>query len=33
VIFAAQRTYAGTGLMPELLDAYELLGDTATRLR
>ena len=32
-ILAAQRTYAETGLMPELLDVYQLLGDPATRIR
>jgi hypothetical protein len=32
-ILAGQRTYAGTGLMPELLDVYELLGDPAMKLR
>jgi hypothetical protein len=32
-ILAAQRTYADTGLMPELLDVYQLLGDPALRIR
>jgi len=32
-ILAAQRTYAETGLMPELLGVYQLLGDPATRIR
>jgi len=32
-ILAAQRTYAETGLMPELLGVYQLLADPATRLR
>jgi hypothetical protein len=32
-ILAAQRTYAETGLMPELLDVYGLLGDPALRIR
>jgi hypothetical protein len=32
-IFAAQTTYAGTGLMPELLTVYQLLGDPAMRIR
>jgi hypothetical protein len=32
-ILAAQRTYAETGLMPELLTVYQLLGDPATRIR
>jgi hypothetical protein len=32
-ILAAQKTYAETGLMPELLDVYHLLGDPATRIR
>jgi hypothetical protein len=32
-ILAAQRTYAQTGLMPELLSLYQLLGDPATRVR
>jgi hypothetical protein len=32
-ILAAQRTYAETGLMPELLGVYHLLGDPATRIR
>jgi hypothetical protein len=30
---AAQKAYAGTGLMPELLSVYHLFGDPATRLR
>jgi len=32
-IVAAQQAYAETGLMPELLDIYHLLGDPATRIR
>jgi hypothetical protein len=32
-ILAAQGTYADTGLMPELLEVYQLLGDPATRIR
>ena len=32
-ITAAQKVYAETGLMPELLDVYQLLGDPATRIR
>jgi hypothetical protein len=32
-ILAAQRTYAETGLMPELLSVYQLLGDPAARIR
>jgi hypothetical protein len=32
-LLAAQRTYAGTGLMPELLGVYHLLGDPALRTR
>ena len=32
-ILAAQKTYAETGLMPELLSVYHLLGDPAMRLR
>jgi hypothetical protein len=32
-ILAAQRTYAETGLMPELLAVYQLLGDPAMRMR
>jgi hypothetical protein len=30
---AAQRTYAETGLMPELLSVYHLFGDPAMALR
>jgi len=30
---AAQRTYAHTGLMPELLAVYHLLGDPAMKIR
>ena len=30
---AAQKAYAQTGLMPELLSVYHLLGDPATRIR
>jgi hypothetical protein len=32
-ILAAQRTYAETGLMPELLGVYQLLADPATMLQ
>jgi hypothetical protein len=32
-ILAAQRDYAETGLMPELLSVYQLLGDPATKIR
>jgi hypothetical protein len=32
-ILAAQRTYAQTGLMPELLSVYHILGDPATKIR
>jgi hypothetical protein len=32
-ILAAQRTYAETGLMPELLDVYQLIGDPALGIR
>jgi hypothetical protein len=32
-ILAAQRDYAETGLLPELLEVYQLLGDPAMRLR
>ena len=32
-LLAAQKAYAGTGLMPELLGVYHLLGDPATRIR
>jgi hypothetical protein len=32
-VLAAQAAYAGTGLMPELLSVYHLLGDPATRIR
>jgi hypothetical protein len=32
-ILAAQTTYAQTGLMPELLSVYHLLGDPAMRIR
>ena len=32
-ILAAQGTYAQTGLMPELLTIYQLLGDPAMRIR
>jgi hypothetical protein len=32
-ILAAQRDYAQTGLMPELLSVYHLLGDPATKIR
>ena len=33
VILAAQKSYADSGLMPELLGVYHLLGDPATRIR
>jgi hypothetical protein len=32
-ILAPQRSYAETGLMPELLATYHLLGDPAMRLQ
>jgi len=32
-VLAAQKTYAQTGLMPELLSVYHLLGDPAMRLK
>ena len=32
-ILAAQAAYAETGLMPELLAVYQLLGDPAMRVR
>jgi hypothetical protein len=32
-VLAAQRTYAETGLMPELLSVYHLLGDPAMRIQ
>ena len=32
-VLAAQQAYAETGLMPELLQIYQLLGDPATRIR
>jgi hypothetical protein len=32
-VLAAQKAYAQTGLMPELLSVYHLLGDPATRIR
>jgi hypothetical protein len=32
-ILAAQKTYAGSGLMPELVGVYHLLGDPATRIQ
>jgi len=31
-ILAAQGAYARSGLMPELLSVYQLLGDPATRI-
>ena len=31
-LLAAQKAYAGTGLMPELLGVYHLLGDPASRM-
>jgi hypothetical protein len=32
-VLAAQQAYAETGLMPELLTVYQLLGDPATRIQ
>jgi hypothetical protein len=32
-LLAAQKAYAQSGLMPELLGVYQLLGDPATRIR
>ena len=32
-VLAAQKTYAQTGLMPELLSVYHLLGDPAMKIR
>jgi hypothetical protein len=32
-LLAAQKAYAQSGLMPELLSIYHLLGDPATRIR
>jgi hypothetical protein len=32
-LLAAQKSYAGSGLMPELLGIYHFFGDPATRLR
>jgi hypothetical protein len=32
-VLAAQAAYAGTGLMPELLEIYHLLGDPGMRMR
>ena len=32
-VLAAQTAYAGTGLMPELLEIYHLLGDPGMRIR
>jgi hypothetical protein len=32
-LLAAQRDYAETGLLPELLSVYQLLGDPAMRVR
>ena len=32
-VLAAQKAYAQTGLMPELLSVYQLLGDPAMRVR
>ena len=32
-VLAAQQAYAETGLMPELLGVYHLLGDPATKIR
>jgi hypothetical protein len=32
-VLAAQKTYADSGLMPELLSVYQLLGDPAMSIR
>jgi hypothetical protein len=32
-VVAAQKAYAGTGAMPELVSVYQLLGDPALRIR
>ena len=32
-LLAAQKTYAESGLMPELLDVYHLFGDPGMRIR
>jgi hypothetical protein len=32
-VLAAQKAYAESGLMPELVGVYQLLGDPATRIR
>jgi hypothetical protein len=32
-VLAAQRTYAESGLFPELLEIYHLLGDPALQIR
>ena len=32
-VLAAQKAYAGTGAMPELIGVYQLLGDPGLRLR
>jgi hypothetical protein len=32
-VLAAQKTYAQTGLMPELLSIYHLFGDPAMRIQ
>ena len=32
-LLAAQAAYAQTGLMPELLTVYQLLGDPGMRIR
>jgi hypothetical protein len=32
-VLAAQKAYAQSGLMPELLSVYHLLGDPAMRIR
>ena len=32
-VLAAQKTYAQSGAMPELLDLYHLFGDPALRIR
>jgi hypothetical protein len=32
-VLEAQKNYAATGVMPEMLDIYHLLGDPAMRIR
>jgi hypothetical protein len=32
-LLAAQRTYAQTGLMPEIISIYQVLGDPALKIR